>query len=127
MSATASATLQNFVDGERVDPASDATSVVLNPATGEELAQAPDSGAEDVDRAVAAARGAFEGWAAATPGESALALLRAGGAGGRWRGGGGRRRWGPPATSSPRSRRPTPANRSRPSRTTSCRSWSTTC
>src|SRR3954471_16110115 len=76
MSATASATLQNFVDGERVDPASDATSVVLNPATGEELAQAPDSGAEDVDRAVAAARGAFEGWAAATPGERALALLR---------------------------------------------------
>src|SRR5436189_133928 len=49
MSATASATLQNFVDGERVDPASDATSVVLNPATGEELAQAPDSGAEDVE------------------------------------------------------------------------------
>src|SRR3954451_10545761 len=76
MSATASATLQNFVDGERVDPASGATSVVLNPATGEELAQAPDSGAEDVDRAVAAARGAFEGWAAATPGERALALLR---------------------------------------------------
>src|SRR3954452_24177680 len=76
MSATASATLQNFVDGERVDPVSDATSVVLNPATGEELAQAPDSGAEDVDRAVAAAGGAFEGWAAATPGERALALLR---------------------------------------------------
>jgi betaine-aldehyde dehydrogenase len=76
MSATASATLQNFVDGERVDPASEATTVVLNPATGEELAQAPDSGAEDVDRAVAAARGAFEGWAAATPGERALALLR---------------------------------------------------
>src|SRR3954467_13451877 len=76
MSATASATLQNFVDGERAAPASDATPVVLNPATGEELAQAPDSGAEDVDRAVAAARGAFEGWAAATPGERALALLR---------------------------------------------------
>src|SRR4051812_6909916 len=76
MSTTASATLQNFVDGELVDPASGATTVVLNPATGEELAQAPDSGPEDVDRAVGAARRAFEGWAAATPGERALGLLR---------------------------------------------------
>src|SRR3954467_13080766 len=76
MSATASATLQNFVDGELVDPVSGETTVVLNPATGQELAQAPDSGPEDVDRAVAAAQAAFEGWAAATPGERALALLR---------------------------------------------------
>jgi betaine-aldehyde dehydrogenase len=76
MSATASATLQNFVDGELVDPASGETTAVVNPATGEEIAQAPASGAEDVERAVGAARAAFEGWAAATPGERALALLR---------------------------------------------------
>src|SRR4051794_3009620 len=68
--------LQNFVDGELVDPASGATTPVLNPATGEEIAQAPDSSAEDVDRAVQAAQGAFEGWAATTPGERALALIR---------------------------------------------------
>jgi betaine-aldehyde dehydrogenase len=71
-----STTLQNFVGGELVDPASGATAPVLNPATGEEIAQAPDSSAEDVDRAVRAARGAFDGWAATTPGERALALIR---------------------------------------------------
>jgi betaine-aldehyde dehydrogenase len=76
MSTTASTLLQNFVDGELVDPASGATMPVLNPATGEEIAQAPDSSAEDVARAVGAARSAFEGWAATTPGERALALIR---------------------------------------------------
>src|SRR6185437_5672772 len=76
MSTTASATLQNFVDGELVDPTSGETTAVVNPATGEEIAQAPASCAEDVARAVGAAQAAFEGWAAATPGERALALLR---------------------------------------------------
>src|SRR3954452_11985172 len=76
MSTTASTTLQNFVDGELVDPASGTTTPVLNPATGEEIAQAPDSSAEDVDRAVAAARAAWEGWATTTPGERARAMLR---------------------------------------------------
>src|SRR4051794_10978198 len=76
MSITASATLQNFVDGALVDPASGESTPVLNPATGQEIAQAPASGAEDVDRAVRAAQAAFEGWAGATPGERALALLR---------------------------------------------------
>ena len=76
MSTTASTTLQNFIAGELVDPASGATTPVLNPATGEEMGQAPDSSSEDVDRAVAAAHGAFEGWAATTPGERARALLK---------------------------------------------------
>ena len=77
MSTTTSpTTLQNFIGGEAVDPASGATIPVVNPATGEEIAQAPDSSAEDVDRAVRAARGAFEGWATTTPGERARALLR---------------------------------------------------
>jgi betaine-aldehyde dehydrogenase len=76
--ATATQTLQNFIDGEHVDPASGRTQPVLNPATGEEIAQAPDSDREDVDRAVAAARRAFEdgGWSTATPSERSLALLR---------------------------------------------------
>ncbi|MEO6495857.1 MAG: gamma-aminobutyraldehyde dehydrogenase [Solirubrobacteraceae bacterium] len=76
MSATASTTLQNFIDGELVDPVSEATSAVLNPATGEEMAQAPDSSADDIERAVNAAQAAFEGWATTTPGERARALLR---------------------------------------------------
>ena len=40
---------------------------MLNPATGEEIARAPRSGAEEVDRAVAAARRAFDGWSRTTP------------------------------------------------------------
>ena len=69
-------TLRNFIDGQQVDPAAGGTDDVLNPATGETIAQAPSSGPEDVDRAVKAARRAFDAWAATTPGERALALLK---------------------------------------------------
>jgi betaine-aldehyde dehydrogenase len=48
---------------------------VLNPATGEELARAPRSSADEVDRAVRAARAAFGPWSQTTPGERARALL----------------------------------------------------
>jgi betaine-aldehyde dehydrogenase len=69
-------TLKNFIDGESVDSVSGGTDAVVNPATGETIAQAPASGPEDVERAVRAARGAFEGWSSTTPGERALAILR---------------------------------------------------
>jgi len=69
-------TLQNFIDGEWVAPAEGRTEPVINPATGETIAQAPLSTAEDVDRAVRAARTAFETWSVTTPGERALALLK---------------------------------------------------
>jgi betaine-aldehyde dehydrogenase len=72
--ASTSETLSNFIDGERVASAGE-TEAVLNPATGEELARAPISSAEDVDRAVRAARGAFEGWSNRTPAQRAQALL----------------------------------------------------
>jgi betaine-aldehyde dehydrogenase len=74
--ATATHALQNFIDGEFVDPVSGETEDVLNPATAETMAQAPLSGAEDVDRAVTAARTAFESWSVTTPGERQLALLK---------------------------------------------------
>src|SRR2546421_10799321 len=75
--ATAVQTLQNFIDGAPVDPAGGETAPVINPATGEEIARAPLSGPEDVDRAVSAARRAYDaGWSTTTPGERALALLR---------------------------------------------------
>jgi len=75
--ATATKTkLQNFIDGEFVDPAEGATEEVFNPATAEVIAEAPLSTAEDVDRAVQAARRAFEGWSNATPGERSLALIK---------------------------------------------------
>jgi betaine-aldehyde dehydrogenase len=69
-------TLQNFIDGEFMDPVDGQTESVLNPATGDQIAEAPLSSEEDVDRAVRAARGAFETWSTATPGERSLALLR---------------------------------------------------
>ncbi len=68
--------LRNFIDGELADPADGATEPVLNPATAEEIAEAPLSTEEDVDRAVAAAKRAADGWAGTTPGERALCLLR---------------------------------------------------
>ena len=76
MATVATSKLQNFIDGEFVDPAEGATEPVLNPATGEEVASAPLSGQEDVNRAVAAARRAFDGWMNTTPGERSLALLK---------------------------------------------------
>jgi betaine-aldehyde dehydrogenase len=72
--ATATDTLQNFIGGELVAGGGE-TMAVLNPATGAELWRAPISSAEDVDRAVRAARSAFAGWSQATPAERAQALL----------------------------------------------------
>ncbi|HXE45008.1 MAG TPA: gamma-aminobutyraldehyde dehydrogenase [Conexibacter sp.] len=74
--ATVTRTLRNFVDGEHVDPVEGRSEPILNPATGEQIASAPLSGAADVDRALRAARRAFAGWANATPGERSLALLK---------------------------------------------------
>jgi betaine-aldehyde dehydrogenase len=71
---SATDTLSNFIDGERVAWSGE-TEAVLNPATGEELARAPISSVEDVDRAVTAARRAFAGWSSTTPAQRAQALL----------------------------------------------------
>ncbi|PZG07027.1 aldehyde dehydrogenase family protein [Nonomuraea aridisoli] len=49
---------------------------VINPATGEVIAQVPDGTPADVDRAVAAARAAFPGWAAVDPAERARIVGR---------------------------------------------------
>ena len=67
-------TLSNFIDGERVAGTGEGEPV-LNPATGEQLATAPVSTAEDVDRAVQAARRAFGGWSSTTPAQRSQALL----------------------------------------------------
>src|SRR3954452_2769703 len=47
---------------------------VVNPYTEEVIGHIPAAGAEDVDRAVAAARAAFPGWAATPPAERAALL-----------------------------------------------------
>jgi betaine-aldehyde dehydrogenase len=73
--ASTTETLSNFIDGEPAAHRGGETEPVFNPATGEEIARAGVSNAEDVDRAVAAAKRAFEGWSQATPQERARALL----------------------------------------------------
>ena len=55
-------TFKNFIGGEWVDAASGETFERPAPATGETLGIFPKSGAEDVDRAVAAAKEAYEEW-----------------------------------------------------------------
>ncbi|HEY2572095.1 MAG TPA: aldehyde dehydrogenase family protein, partial [Solirubrobacteraceae bacterium] len=72
--ATTTETLSNFIDGEAVVWTGE-TEAVLNLATGEELARAPRSTPEEVDRAVRAARTAFESWSKTTPAQRAEALL----------------------------------------------------
>ena len=64
-----------FVDGEFVDALSGETMEVLNPATGEVIAEVPRAGAEDVDRAVAAAETAWETWREKTPKDRMELLL----------------------------------------------------
>lgn len=53
-----------YIGGQWVQPASDETIDVVNPYTEEVIARIPAGTAADVDRAVAAARAAFPGWAA---------------------------------------------------------------
>ncbi len=76
MATATAAKLQNFIDGEFVDAADGAADPVTNPANGEQIAQMPLSTEEDVNRAVGAARRAFETWAWTTPSERSLALLK---------------------------------------------------
>src|SRR5215208_7139722 len=52
---------QLFIDGQWVDSESGKTFNTPNPATGEPLAEVAEGGKADIDKAVAAARRAFEG------------------------------------------------------------------
>jgi betaine-aldehyde dehydrogenase len=76
MAAATKTKLRNFIGGKAVEPAEGGMEDVVNPATAEAIASAPLSTKADVDAAVAAAKGAFEGWATTAPGERARALLR---------------------------------------------------
>jgi acyl-CoA reductase-like NAD-dependent aldehyde dehydrogenase len=57
-------TLENFIGGEWVEATGDSVRSIVSPVTGETLAEAPNAGSADIDRAVAAARGAQPKWAA---------------------------------------------------------------
>jgi betaine-aldehyde dehydrogenase/aminobutyraldehyde dehydrogenase len=66
---------KNFVGGQWVDGVDGQTMDVLNPATGEVVAQVPRGSAADVDRAVEAAQAALPEWLETTPGERSAMLL----------------------------------------------------
>ncbi|MBW3648780.1 MAG: aldehyde dehydrogenase family protein, partial [Actinobacteria bacterium] len=66
-----------FLDGQWVPATGRAPIRVVNPATEEQVASVPAGAEEDVDRAVVAARAAFQGWASRTPADRAALLSAA--------------------------------------------------
>jgi betaine-aldehyde dehydrogenase/aminobutyraldehyde dehydrogenase len=67
---------QNFVGGEWVDAAEGDTAEIINPSTGETIAEVPQGTQADVDRAVEAAKRALPEWLETTPAERAEMLLK---------------------------------------------------
>src|SRR3954454_12187016 len=69
---------QLYINGEWSSSNSKKTFPVFDPSTEEVIAQVPDANAKDVDRAVAAAKAAFEDgpWATTTPQERGRVLFR---------------------------------------------------
>jgi len=69
---------QAFIDGRFVDAASGKRFASINPATGDVLAEVAEGDAEDIDRAVGAARRSFEDgrWSRMAPGDRKAVLLR---------------------------------------------------
>ncbi|MFM7132859.1 MAG: aldehyde dehydrogenase family protein [Planctomycetota bacterium] len=65
-----------FIGGKFVEPRSGKSFKTINPATEEPIAEVADAGAEDIARAVAAARKAFPKWAKTKPAERAKLLYR---------------------------------------------------
>ena len=62
--------------GDRFEPGEEAAERILNPRTGGLILELPEASTAQVDRAVAAARRAFDSWSRTTPAERADALLR---------------------------------------------------
>jgi aldehyde dehydrogenase (NAD+) len=66
-----------LIDGKWVEPVSGRSFETVNPATGDILANVSDGGIEDINRAVQAARNAFEGpWSRMRPYDRQRLLLR---------------------------------------------------
>ena len=67
---------QNLIGGKWVDAAGGETMEVVNPSTGDVIAEVPNASAEDVDSAVQAAKQALPEWLETTPGERGEMLLK---------------------------------------------------
>ena len=74
--ATAVKRREMFVGGKWVPGSGSETQAVINPATGETIAEVPKGTQEDVDQAVDAARKAFTDWFETTPRERSEMLLK---------------------------------------------------
>ena len=66
--------MSQFIDGKTCDALSGKSDVVRDPSTGEVVAEITLAGAEDVDRAVQAARNAYAEWSRATPADRSAVL-----------------------------------------------------
>src|SRR2546430_14682 len=73
---TTNGRVPNFINGQWQNPAAQEFSDVINPATGESLAQAPLGGDEDVAAAVESAAAAFPEWRSTPPEERIQYLFR---------------------------------------------------
>jgi aldehyde dehydrogenase (NAD+) len=62
---------QLYIGGEWVEPAGEGSIEVVNPTTEEVVGRIPEGTAEDADRAVRAARAAFDSWSQTSPEERA--------------------------------------------------------
>ena len=67
---------KNLIGGEFVDAADGGTAEIINPATGETIAEVPQGTEADVDRAVEAAKKAWPEWKETTPQERSEILLK---------------------------------------------------
>ena len=76
MATTSRTLLKNYVGGQWVNASASETREVRNPATDEVLAEAPLSGAADVDAAVKAALAAYPGWRSTPPQERVRPFFR---------------------------------------------------
>jgi aldehyde dehydrogenase (NAD+) len=67
-----------YIDGQWLNAASGKTYEVINPATEEVIASVPLGGVEDVEKAIDAARAAFDNgpWPRMSPGERAEVILK---------------------------------------------------
>ena len=74
--ATDVRTYKHYIDGAWVESQDGGTRKITSPATGEIIAEVAEGTAADVDRAVEAAKRAFDTWYDATPGERQAALLK---------------------------------------------------
>src|SRR5207302_11415698 len=74
--ATAVKRREMFIGGEWVSGSGNASQEIINPATGEVIAEVPKGTEADVDRAVKAARKAYTEWFEPVPTERSEMLLK---------------------------------------------------